>query len=77
LGEEEILLAVVPRPGTTITPEAVQAHAMQHLTPVKRPRYIVIVESLPHTGSMKIAKFRLKPADNLRRLATDFSSKEV
>jgi len=77
LGEEEILLAVVPRPGTTITPEVVHAYALLHLSPIKRPRYIVMVDSLPHTGSMKIAKFRLKPADNLRRQATDFSSKEV
>jgi carnitine-CoA ligase len=77
LGEEEILLAVVPRPGTAITPEAVHAYALLHLSPIKRPRYIVMVDSLPHTGSMKIAKFRLKPADNLRRQATDFSPKEV
>jgi crotonobetaine/carnitine-CoA ligase len=74
LGEEEILLAVVPRPGTAITPKAVHAYAQVHLSPIKRPRYIVMVDSLPHTGSMKIAKFRLKPADNLRRQATDFSS---
>ncbi|PUE11970.1 class I adenylate-forming enzyme family protein [Limnohabitans sp. WS1] len=77
LGEEEILLAVVPRPGTTITPEAVHAYAQLQLSPIKRPRYIVMVESLPHTGSMKIAKFRLKPADHLRRQATDFSLQEV
>jgi crotonobetaine/carnitine-CoA ligase len=74
LGEEEILLAVVPRPGTTITPEVVHAYAQLHLSPIKRPRYIVMVDSLPHTGSMKIAKFRLKPADKLRQQATDFSS---
>ena len=77
LGEEEILLAVVPRPGTQITPETVHAYAQEKLSPIKRPRYIVMVESLPHTGSMKIAKFRLKPAHNLRQQATDFSSKEV
>jgi carnitine-CoA ligase len=77
LGEEEILLAVVPRAGTQITPADVHAYALNQLSPIKRPRYIVMVDSLPHTGSMKIAKFRLKPADNLRRLATDFSSKEV
>jgi len=76
LGEEEILVAVVPRPGTQITPDIVHAHAKQRLSPIKCPRYIVMVDSLPHTGSLKIAKFRLKPADNLRRLATDFSSKE-
>jgi crotonobetaine/carnitine-CoA ligase len=77
LGEEEILLAVVARAGTQITPEIVHAYAKQKLSPIKRPRYIVMVESLPHTGSMKIAKFRLKPADNLRHLATDFSMKEI
>jgi len=77
LGEEEILLAVVPRPGTAITPEAVHAYALLHLSPIKRPRYIVMVDSLPHTGSMKIAKFRLKPADHLRLQATDFSSQEI
>lgn len=77
LGEEEILLAVVARAGTQITPEIVHAYAKQKLSPIKRPRYIVMVESLPHTGSMKIAKFRLKPADNLRQLATDFSMKEI
>jgi len=77
LGEEEILLAVVPRAGTAITPETVQAYARLNLSPTKWPRYIVMVDNLPHTGSMKIAKFRLKPADNLRRLATDFSSKEL
>ena len=77
LGEEEILLAVVPRPGTQITPEIVHAYAQQKLSPIKRPRYIVMVDSLPHTGSMKIAKFRLKPANNLRLQATDFSKKEI
>ncbi len=77
LGEEEILVAVVPRPGTQITPEVVYAHAKQRLSPIKCPRYVVMVDSLPHTGSLKIAKFRLKPADNLRRLATDFSSKDI
>jgi crotonobetaine/carnitine-CoA ligase len=77
LGEEEILLAVVPRPGTQITPQIIHAYAQQKLSPIKRPRYIVMVESLPHTGSMKIAKFRLKPADNLRQQATDFSTKEI
>jgi hypothetical protein len=33
---------------------------------------VVLVDSLPHTGSLKIAKFRLKPADELIRRATDF-----
>jgi hypothetical protein len=39
--------------------------------------HTLLLDSSPHTGCMKIAKFRLKPANHLRRLATDFSSKEV
>lgn len=72
LGEEEILCAVVVKPGATLTPHQVHAHACDRLSPLKHPRYVVLVDSLPHTGSLKIAKFRLKPADDLVRRATDF-----
>ena len=71
-GVVEINDRYVPRAGTALTPQAVHAHACQRLAPLKRPRYVVLVDSLPHTGSMKIAKFRLQPADELLRRATDF-----
>lgn len=74
LGEEEILCAVVPRPGTSLTPEALHVHACSRLSPIKRPRYLVLVDELPRTGSMKIAKFRLKPADALLARAHDFGT---
>jgi len=72
LGEEEVLCAVVARPGSPLTEQAVHAQACRTLAPIKRPRYIVLVDSLPHTGSMKVAKFRLQPADALVRRAVDF-----
>ncbi len=72
LGEEEVLCAVLPRPGTTLTPQTVYEHACQRLAPLKRPRYIVLVDDLPRTGSLKIAKYRLKPADALLQRAVDF-----
>ena len=72
LGEEEILVAVVPRAGASVTPEQVYHHAIAQLSAIKQPRYIVMVDDLPHTGSMKIAKFRLKPGTDLRDKATDF-----
>ena len=72
LGEEEILLAVVPRPGATVSVQDIHQHAVAHLSAIKQPRYIVVVDNLPHTGSMKIAKFRLKPGIDLRDKATDF-----
>jgi len=74
LGEEEILAVVVPRAGAPLSCEQVHAHAQKTLSTIKQPRYVVLVDSLPHTGSMKIAKFRLKPATDLLRRATDFHS---
>jgi len=74
LGEEDVLCAVVPRPGTALTPQAVHEHACRHLAPLKRPRYIVLVDDLPRTGSLKIAKYRLKPADALVQRAVDFQA---
>lgn len=74
LGDEEVLIAVVPRTGSSPTPQDIMTHARAHLSALKLPRYIVMVESLPHTGSMKIAKFKLKPATKLLELATDFST---
>jgi crotonobetaine/carnitine-CoA ligase len=72
LGEEEILAVVVARPGAKLTTAQVHSHAAGLLSAIKQPRYIVLVDSLPHTGSLKIAKFRLKPATELLRQATDF-----
>ena len=74
LGDEEVLIAIVPRTGSNPTPQDIMAHAKAHLSALKLPRYVVIVDSLPHTGSMKIAKFKLKPATELLQRATDFST---
>jgi len=74
LGDEEVLVAVVARNGANPQPEDIMNHAKIHLSALKLPRYIVMVDSLPHTGSMKIAKFKLKPATDLLRRATDFST---
>ena len=67
----------MPKPGSPLTPQGVYAHACGRLAPIKRPRYVVLVDELPHTGSMKIAKFRLKPADALLARATDFNHPEM
>ncbi|MFM7254052.1 MAG: class I adenylate-forming enzyme family protein [Betaproteobacteria bacterium] len=74
LGEEEVLVAIVARSGSSLDLPALYAYACERLAPLKRPRYLVSVDSLPHTGSMKIAKFRLKPdLKDLMARATDFS----
>ena len=61
LGDEEVMIAVVKKAGEDLTCEEIMAHARHTLSPLKRPRYVVLVPELPHTGSMKIAKFKLKP----------------
>ncbi len=61
LGDEELMIAVVKKPGEDITCDEIMAHARITLSPLKRPRYVVLVPELPHTGSLKIAKFKLKP----------------
>jgi crotonobetaine/carnitine-CoA ligase len=74
LGEEEVLVAVVGRVGVKPSLADIRAYACARLAPLKQPRYLVLVDSLPHTGSMKIAKFRLKPdLKDLLARATDFS----
>jgi crotonobetaine/carnitine-CoA ligase len=61
LGDEEIMIAVVAKPGESISCDEIMAHARLTLSQMKWPRYVVMVPELPHTGSMKIAKFQLKP----------------
>jgi crotonobetaine/carnitine-CoA ligase len=74
LGEEEVLVAVVARSGVNLALPELYQYACERLAPLKRPRYLVSVDSLPHTGSMKIAKFRLKPdLKDLVARAADFS----
>lgn len=47
------------KPGTTVTPEELIAHAQKHLARYKCPRHIVFAE-IPKTSTGKIQKFRLR-----------------
>jgi acyl-coenzyme A synthetase/AMP-(fatty) acid ligase len=65
---EEIKALVVLQPGVApdeCTPQAVLAQCSANLAPFKVPRYIAFVDSLPKTGSAKIAKAELRAAANL------------
>ncbi len=50
----------MPKPGTALTVEQVAAHAREHLAPYKRPKYVVLAESLPKNPSGKILKRDLR-----------------
>jgi fatty-acyl-CoA synthase len=51
---EAVTAVVVPKPGATMTPEQLEAHARDRLAPYKRPKYIVFADALPKNLSGKI-----------------------
>lgn len=55
-GEEELLVLVVPKPGVDLTASDVLHHAEQNLARFAQPRWIDLVEDLPHTPTGKLAK---------------------
>lgn len=60
LAEDEVMAALVARPGRTLDPGEVVAFAARLLPKYAVPRYIDIVASLPQTENGKIAKHLLK-----------------
>ncbi|MBI5446202.1 MAG: AMP-binding protein [Deltaproteobacteria bacterium] len=60
LGEEDVLVCVVPRPGHTINPEQLHRHCSESMAHFMVPRYIRVVERLPKTPTERVEKYRLK-----------------
>ena len=58
--EDEVMLAVVPTPGTRLNATAVAAHADMVLPRFARPRYIEVVDALPKTPTQKVRKQELR-----------------
>jgi crotonobetaine/carnitine-CoA ligase len=71
LGEDEVLVALVPKPGANLKPADVAEWCAQHLAPIKRPRYLVLVDELPHTPTHRVAKFKLWEDPTLLGRAVD------
>jgi acyl-CoA synthetase (AMP-forming)/AMP-acid ligase II len=51
---------VVPRDGVTVTVEDVKAHVKTRLAGFKRPKYIILADTLPKNPSGKILKRELR-----------------
>jgi crotonobetaine/carnitine-CoA ligase len=60
LGEEEVMLAVVARPGATITPEDILTFCKSRLAYFAMPRFIEVMDELPKTATQKIQHGLLK-----------------
>jgi len=73
LGEDEILLAVVPKPGSAPSAQDIAEWCAQRLAPIKVPRYVAFVDSLPQTATHRVAKFKLRGDKSLIARATDLA----
>ena len=71
LGEDDILVAVVLKPGESATALDIAQWCREHLAPQKVPRYVLFVKDLPHTPTHKVAKAALKKDASLKQRAID------
>jgi crotonobetaine/carnitine-CoA ligase len=71
LGEDDILVAVVPRPGASVSAGEIAAWCRERLAPIKVPRYVVFVEALPKTPTHRVEKYKLRTDPTLRSRAVD------
>ena len=73
LGEDEVLLAVLKRPGSTLTEQLMGDWCRARLAAFKVPRYVLFVASLPKTPTHRVAKFELRKDPTLKSRAVDLS----
>lgn len=59
-GEDEVMLAVVPAPGATLTPRIIGDHARNVLPRFARPRFVELVSELPKTATGKVQRAQLR-----------------
>ncbi|MCX7154429.1 MAG: AMP-binding protein [Proteobacteria bacterium] len=74
LGEDEILVAVVAKPGTAPTAQAIADWCRERLAAIKVPRYVVFVDTLPRTPTHRVEKFKMRADKTLRERASDLGS---
>lgn len=74
LGEDDILAAIVKRPGEDVSADEIAQWCKERLAPQKVPRYVLFLDSLPHTPTHKIAKGQLRQDASLKQRAVDTSA---
>jgi crotonobetaine/carnitine-CoA ligase len=74
LGEDDILVAIVRKPGAALEARAIADWCAARLAAHKQPRYVAFVASLPHTPTHRVAKFKLKQDAALLASATDLAA---
>ena len=71
LGDEDILAVLVARTNPPASPESIVGWCSARLAAIKVPRYVVFVDSLPHTASQRIIKYQVKADPTLLHRAYD------
>ncbi|MHB8262449.1 MAG: benzoate-CoA ligase family protein [Acidimicrobiales bacterium] len=61
-GLDKPVACIVPMPGHSISEEEIIAFARQKLAPFKRPRRVVVLDTLPKTATGKIQRYKLRQA---------------
>jgi crotonobetaine/carnitine-CoA ligase len=61
-GEDEIMLAIVRRPGASVEPADIVDCARRRMPRYAQPRYVEFLASLPKTGTEKVRKTDLRKA---------------
>lgn len=59
-GEDDVLVAIVGRPGCTIDPSGLLMYLIDRMPHFMVPRYVRIVESLPRTPTQKVQKHEIR-----------------
>ena len=74
LGEDDILTAIVVREGMQVTAQEIADWCRKHLAPIKVPRYVTIVDALPHTPTLRVEKFKMRQDKTLLARAVDLGA---
>ena len=57
---EEILAAVILKPGETSSEEEIKQYVMDHMAKHKVPRYVDFVDGFPMNAAGKILKYKMR-----------------
>jgi crotonobetaine/carnitine-CoA ligase len=60
LGEEDVRIVIVPRPGHAIDPREIVAWCEERMAYFMVPRYVEVRPALPKTATERVEKYRLK-----------------
>ena len=60
LGEQEVMVSVVPRDGAEVSAASIRNHITSRLPKSHVPRFVDVVAEVPRTATGKVEKYRLR-----------------